>query len=48
MDNIELGMQVQRRLNWPTSEYEEKDIHPPAEKKGKIIAYTDIYSVKHG
>ena len=47
MDNIQLGIRVERRLDWPQS-YGLEDIHPPANKKGKVIAYSDEDSVIHG
>ena len=47
MDNIQLGIRVERRLDWP-QRYGLEDIHPPANQKGEIIAYTDADSNKFG
>lgn len=47
MDNIQIGIRVERRLDWPT-EYGQEEIHPPPNKKGKVIAYSDIDNAKHG
>lgn len=48
MINIKLGMRVQKRLDWPQFQYGVKGIHPPANKKGTIIAYSDAQCVKYG
>ena len=38
---------MERRSDWPV-EYGQEDIHPPPNKKGKVIAYTDGDSTKYG
>ena len=48
MANIKLGMRVQKRLDWPQFQYGVKGIHPPANKKGSVIAYSDAQCNKFG
>ena len=47
MNNIKLGMRVERRSDWP-SKYGKLSNHPPANKKGKIIAYSDAKTKSFG